>query len=165
VGPIVINLRQALVSTGSGAELNLYVLLDASLVETYQEPAGVAALLRSVRFPLEDEEAALSERALIEFDYYYQAIPEPLVEELSALLVRAVSNGAEIAWFGLEGSFDFRYLLDAQVAPQIYGVATSKGEMHIALDDELRVSAQWADVLVRIRGQVPTQTGEDRTGG
>ncbi len=152
---VKIDLREALVSSGSGAELNLYVVMDASHeAASVTQPVGVITPGRSVRFPLRDENGVLGTGAIIEYDYYYDRIPEPLVLELSTILSNAIANGSTVAWLGLEGSFDFEYLLAAEVAAQVYGVATSRGELHVAIDDGFRSSAHWSEILRLVRPQI-----------
>ena len=52
-----------------------------------------------------------------------------------------------MAWFGFEGSFDFRYLLTAEISNQIYAVIDSEG-VAIASDSMLSSNA-WQGRVVR----------------
>lgn len=55
-----------------------------------------------------------------------------------------------VAWAAFEGSFSFDHLLTADIANQVYAVADTRGAA-VAVDDQARASAAWADRVARAR--------------
>jgi hypothetical protein len=105
-------------------------------------------------YELEDVRGVLGEhRHLYEYDFVWREFPPGVDDLVSDYLVSALEDGAVIALFGFEGSFDFEYLLHPDVASQIYAVASNEG-LHLAIDDEHRLSDEWRDVLRHRRESV-----------
>jgi len=100
---------------------------------------------------LEHEQSVLGGRHVFRVRLAFQGRAGNLLLHLTTYLALAIGAVASVAWFGFEGSFDYRYLLAPEVASQIYAVASSTGEMHVALDDNLLMSRSWALLLQRLR--------------
>jgi hypothetical protein len=62
--------------------------------------------------------------------------------------------GAELAWFGFEGSFNYEHLLTPDIARQIYAVVDSIGAA-TSLEDGSRDLPEWHERVGRARAQLP----------
>lgn len=140
-------IADALAWRGSSATLSMFVVSESrSLLETTSmqlEPAPS----RTRTYVLDNEEGVLSGRHVVEYDLQFAEVPPNLDELLARCLRAARSSGADVAWFGFEGSFDYHHLLSADVANQVYAVADSEG-VAIASDSTLS-SAEWVKRVVR----------------
>lgn len=83
-------------------------------------------------------------------DLIYNEPPSHLAEVVTAWLPQALAAGAKLAWFAFEGSFDFEHVLTADIADQVYAVATREG-VELALADEQREGATWPATLEAAR--------------
>lgn len=101
-------------------------------------------------YELEDEALILNGRSLFEIDLVLRDIPYTLDELLTTCLTSTVLGGAELTWFGFEGSFDFGTLLQPEIAEQIFAVGDSEGLL-LATDDVYRSSDGWKYTLAQIR--------------
>jgi hypothetical protein len=104
-------------------------------------------------YELEDDLGVVRGRHIYEYDLVWDEPPASVEEVVVDALAAALAKGAEIAWFGFEGSFDFEYFLDPAVSSQIYAVAT-KEDVRLALDDAIRSSEEWRQSLVECRNSV-----------
>lgn len=133
--------------SGSGVTLSMFVVseCDASL-----DPATMSlepAPTRTRTYILEDEDNVLPGRLVTEYDLCFNEVPPSLDALLARCLDAARAAGARVAWFGFEGSFDFGFLLVAEVANLIYAVVDSEG---MAIASDLTLSTQtWTERVVR----------------
>jgi len=143
----------ALSWSGSGATLSLFVVADRQPAPPLELSWREFQPTQVRTYNLDDTAALLGERYVFEYDATFGALPAPLSGYLDACLREAMHHGAEVAWFGFEGSFDFAYLLAPQIAPQIYGLADSQG-VELALEDDVLMSEAWrtrvAEARIRI---------------
>lgn len=95
---------------------------------------------------------------LFEHDLIWPAVPDGLAGIVTRCLSVSLEQGALVAWFALEGSFSFDYLLHPDVAHQIYAVAAS-GTISLALADDIRHSQSWKHLLSGLRGQLQLADG------
>ncbi|WP_405062219.1 hypothetical protein OG474_11410 [Kribbella sp. NBC_01505] len=102
---------------------------------------------------LEDPDRDLGEREVYEHDLRYDVAPADVDVVVEAWLGAAITQGAEVAWFGFEGSFHFDNLLTRDIASSIYGVADRTG-VYTALHRTYRVSAEWATRVEACRGRL-----------
>lgn len=54
---------------------------------------------------------SLAVRSCREYDLIYDEVPRDLDSILAARIAAAILAGADLAWFGFEGSFDFEHIL------------------------------------------------------
>ena len=156
MGPIA----NALTWSGSGATLSMFVVSKGrSLLELVLslEPAPI----RTRMYTLDDEDNVLSGQSVFEYDFVFTEVPSNLDAVLTQCLRAARAAGAEVAWFGFEGSFDFGCLLTEETANQTYAVADSEG-MALASDATLS-SKVWQERVVRAgeqaRGDSASRSG------
>jgi hypothetical protein len=108
-----------------------------------------AAPLRTRTYDLDDEGNVLSGRRILEYDLSFDEVPSNLDALLTRCLRAARDSGADVAWFGFEGSFEFAHLLTADIANQIYAVIDSDG---VALaSDATLPSVAWQERIARAR--------------
>jgi hypothetical protein len=88
-----------------------------------------------------------------EYDLVFNQLPGDIPEIVTSWLAAMLRSGAEVAWFAFEGSFDFKHLLTADIANQVFAVADSAG-ISLALSDEYRESMTWADSVVAIKARL-----------
>lgn len=146
-------LVDALVWSGDDLMISLFALLPAQMMpfEVRRDEGTSPDSMRI--YALEDPDGLLLGYSCIEYDLVYAEPPVELAQTLSALLETAVTAGAELAWLAFEGSFSFDHLLSPDVAPSVYGVATSDG-VTLALGENERTSPSWAEHLLTVRRQV-----------
>jgi hypothetical protein len=114
-------IADAIAWSGSGATLSMFVvskggsLLDPPALSLEIVPT------RTRTYILDDEDNVLGGRRVVEYDLAFAEVPSKLDVLLTGCLHAARASGAEVAWFGFEGSFDFGCLLTAEIANQIYG--------------------------------------------
>lgn len=140
-------IADALAWSGSGAMLSMFVVSKGSLL---LDPATLSlepVPIRTRSYSLDDEDNVLSGRSVVEYDFAYADVPPNLEVLLTRCLHAARASGAEVAWFGFEGSFDFGCLLSPEIANQIYAVIDSEG-VAIASDATLSSKA-WVDRVAR----------------
>jgi hypothetical protein len=140
-------IAEALAWSGSGATLSMFVVSkDSSLLD----PAALSvesAPIRTRNYTLDDEDNILSGRRVFEYDLVFAEVPSNLDSILTQCLGVARASGAEVAWFGFEGSFDFGCLMTAEIANQIYAVIDSEG---VALASDATLSSKaWQERIVR----------------
>jgi hypothetical protein len=116
------------------------------------------APLQVKKYRLDDESNVLPGKFIFEYDFVYDALPSKLGSLIEACLRGVRAAGAEVAWFGFEGSFDFGCLLASEIANQVYAIADSDG---VALaSDAMLVSMEWCDRVAqagkRLTARTPT---------
>jgi hypothetical protein len=118
-----------------------------------QEPTHVALPATVRTYHLQDLEGHLSGREFYEYDLVFGASPFNLDAIVTAWIEAVLAAGAEFAWFGFEGSFDFNHILTEDVTSQIFAIGTGQ-RLELALDDDYREGPVWAarlhDVRVRL---------------
>jgi len=118
------------------------------------EPSVPAALTQPKKirfFALEEDEneRILGDRVCSEYSFVYDDVPSDVDGVIRGVLQDALDGGAQVAWAAFEGSFSFDHLLTSDIAEQVYAVADSSG-VHLAIDDEVRSSADWTDRVTRL---------------
>ncbi len=88
-----------------------------------------------------------------EYDLTWSEVPDDLEEVVTTCLAMAEADGAPVAWFGFEGSFHFDYLFHPEIADQVYAVFEG-GSVRLALDDEVRASPEWRELIGEVRNRV-----------
>ncbi|MDR6688246.1 hypothetical protein J2Y41_003832 [Arthrobacter sp. 1088] len=83
----------------------------------------------------------------------FDRVPSDLESVLTSWIEWAIAAGAEFAWFGFEGSFDFNHILTEDVGNQICGVGTSE-IVALALEDDFRQGPDWGAELSDLREQL-----------
>ncbi len=150
-------IADALAWSGSGATLSMFVVSKSSslldLAALSLEPAPAPART----YTLDDEENVLSGRRVVEYDLAFSEVPSNLDALLTRCLHAARASGADAAWFGFEGSFDFGHLLTAEIANQIYAVMDSEG-VAVASDATLSTKA-WVERVVRAGERARGESG------
>lgn len=126
----------------------MFLVCETALTEC-EMSHGLNRPKRVRRYELEDLGGILGGRRALECDAEFDRVPGRLDEYLAACLQEARKAGAEVAWFGFEGSFDFKFLLTGDVASQIYAVADADG-ISIATDDTL-TAEPWKVRVLRAR--------------
>lgn len=143
--------EKALTWSGSHATLSLFLVAkskpDLKLSFERTQPKQVRS------YDLEDVDGVLMGRQVFEYDATFETIPANLDEYLSLCLQEALKNGAEVAWFGFEGSFDYEHLLTPEIATQVYAVADSAGAA-LAVEDQVLASDGWRDRVAAARGRI-----------
>jgi hypothetical protein len=139
----------------------MFVVSEGSLL---LDPAALPlepVPIRTRTYALDDEDNVLSGRSVVEYDLVYNDVPPNLEVLLRRCLHAARASGAEVAWFGFEGSFDFGFLLSPEIANQIYAVIDSEG-VALASDATLSSTA-WVERIVRAgeraRGDSASRSG------
>lgn len=105
-------------------------------------------------FHLEDEDGTLGGLRVIEYDLTFSEIPPHTTDYLKEVLRRVCSQGAYLAWLGLEGSFHYDHLLADDISYQIYGVCSNREEPTVLLDEEDLLSLSWKRTLSRYRRMI-----------
>lgn len=145
-------IADALAWSGTGAMLSMFVVSKSdSLFELAALPLEPAPI-RTSTYVLDDEDNVLPGRRVVEYDLSFAEVPSNIDVLLTAYLRGAHRSGADLAWFGFEGSFDFGHLLTADIANQIYAVIDSDG-VALASDATLS-SAAWEERVARAGGQL-----------
>jgi hypothetical protein len=143
-------LLAALAWSGRGTMLSLFVAFPHGGPSSVLRP-DVTPLPSAVRFyELEHFNNSLPGLAWVEFDLVYEEPPSNLATIITAWLQAALAAGAHLAWFAFEGSFDFEHILTADIADQVFAIATSDG-VELALADEHREGAAWVVALETAR--------------
>lgn len=145
-------LHAALAWSGSDVTMSMFVITSAAetpLLDPKTVPA--AEVVRT--YDLDDEAGVLRGRRVYEYDLVWRTLPEDIALIVEAWLLAALEHGVVIAWFGLEGSFDFGHILSPDIASQVYAVAAGEA-VRLALDDEYRLSQDWARLLDDLRVQL-----------
>lgn len=130
----------------------MFVLSPHSTVPRL-DASDLEGLHRLRTYALEDEVGVLRAGQVYEYDLVWKDLPPDLDLIVTACLVSALEQGAVVAWFGFEGSFDFEHLLHSDVAGQIYAVAAGEA-VRLALEDEYRLSDDWQRLLRELRDRV-----------
>lgn len=143
------DLKAAISWSGSDVTLSLFVLWRTGEVGEVLPCLTVSPRVVR-RYELEDAGGVLSGKAASEIDVVFDVLPAELDSVVWAWLDASVRSGAVVAWFGVEGSFDFEHILTVDVADQIYGVAVPDF-IALATDDQFRLSAGWLDRLAFAR--------------
>ncbi len=142
--------------------LELFVVHGGASL-TLAVPAHLTQPQRVRVFPLEEEEGRhlLGARVCTEYGLLYTSVPAHVAEIVAAVLSEALALGSPVAWGAFEGSFHFDHLLTADIADQVYAVADASG-VDLALDDDRRHSAPWADRVASARRQIVDERPESR---
>lgn len=148
---------EALTWSGSGATLSMFVVYKGSFTLDPETLSLEPAPIHTRSYALDDEEEVLAGRSVVEYDFVYADVPPNLEDLLLRCLHAARASGAEVAWFGFEGSFDFGCLLGPEIATQIYAVIDSEGT---SLSGDATLSSKaWVERIVRagerVRGDSP----------
>jgi hypothetical protein len=152
MGVVMRTIREALAWSGSRITLSLFTViashgvsrLSAALEKLGPKSVGV--------YELEDEVGVLGGRSLYEFDLVYDQLPDDLESCLRGALRKAIECGADIAWFGFEGSFDFEHLLTEDISSQVYAFA-DRSEVAVATDQVLETEA-WTHRVAAARARL-----------
>ena len=144
-------LLEAIGWSGSGVTLSLFCVFDALPAPDWDASVGSSVPRRRRMTILEDEAGVLAPRVVVSYDLEFAAAPSDLARYLREILKRVLDVGARIAWFGFEGSFDYQHLLTEDIADQIYAVATSAGQLWLALDDATLMSPEWRESVEQLR--------------
>lgn len=140
-------IADALAWSGSGATLSMFVVSKGSALLDLATLSLEPAPIRTRTYALDDEGNVLFGRSVVEYDLAYAEVPPNLEVLLTRCLHAARAAGAEVAWFGFEGAFDFGCLLSPEIANQIYAVIDSEG-LALASDSTLSSKA-WVERIVR----------------
>ncbi|MBK8236405.1 MAG: hypothetical protein IPK74_12675 [Deltaproteobacteria bacterium] len=140
-------IADAIAWSGSGATLSMFVVSKKSLLLDLAAPSLSSAMATIRTYALDDDENVLSGRTVVEYDLIYAEAPQDLETILTRCLCAAREAGADVAWFGFEGSFDFRHILSREIAEQIYAVVDCDG-VSVASDATLS-SLSWAERIDR----------------
>jgi hypothetical protein len=130
--------------------LSLFVAFRPGESSTVQQPGSDSGPIAVRSYELEDPDDILRALEFVELDLIYNEPPLDLAEVITAWLQEALTSGAKLAWFAFEGSFDFEHILTADIADQVYAVATGDG-VELALADEQREGAAWTATLEAVR--------------
>ncbi len=143
-------LTDAIAWSGRDVTLSLFVAFPSRATPLVSSPAEVpeARLIR--HYDLEDLDHHLSGRSCYEYDLIYDEVPPDLEAIAHSWIAAALVAGADFAWFGFEGSFDFEHILTSDVANQLFAVGASEGT-ELALDDEYREGPEWAALVGSMR--------------
>jgi hypothetical protein len=153
MGPAVSRLTDALSWSGRDVTLILFAVfpghaeLDIARPMNAPEPEAIRT------YHLEDLDACLGGRECHEYDLVYERVPSRLDSVVVSWIEAALAAGADFAWFGYEGSFDFDHILTEDIANQIFAVGSSQG-IDLALDDDYRDSPGWVARLVGRRDEL-----------
>lgn len=146
-------LQDALAWSGTDATLSMFVVSSQPISAEFAASL-VAQLPHHIRtYDLEDEAGVLGGRHVREFDLVWKELPDDLEEIVRICLQEVMAAGVEVAWFGFEGSFDYKHLLHPDIADQVYAIGAS-GDIWIAMEDEKRRSKEWEALLADVRGRV-----------
>ena len=154
-------IADALAWSGSGATLSMFVVSKCSSLLDPTAPSLEPVPIRTRKYVLDDEDNVLAGCHVVEYDFVFAEVPPNLDTFLSCCLHAARASGAEVAWFGFEGSFDFGCLLTPDIANQIYAVMDSEG---VALaSDAALLSKTWLERILRAgeraRGACASRSG------
>ncbi|WP_127476384.1 hypothetical protein [Microbacterium sulfonylureivorans] len=150
-------LRAGLMWPGTEAMLSLFVVRrgPADLELTVDAaPAPRPDTVRQYEMMPGDSGSTIGE--VREYDLRFNELPPDLTGLVSAWLESAIGGGAEVAWFGFEGSFSYEDLLSDDIASSIFAVASRSG-IYLALDDDFRSSSEWVERLGEIRRELHWQ--------
>lgn len=140
-------IADALAWSGTDATLSMFVVSKGRLL---LDPATLVlepVPIRTGTYALEDVDHVLRDRSVVEYDLVFAEVPPDLDVLVTRCLRAARDSGAEVAWFGFEGSFHFDHLLKPEIANQIYAVMDAEG---VALASNATLSSKaWADRVVR----------------
>jgi hypothetical protein len=143
--------EKALTWSGSQATLSLFLVAkskpDLKLSWESTQPIRVRS------YDLEDVAGMLEGRQVFEYDAIFETVPAHLDRYLLSSLEEAMNKGAELAWFGFEGSFDYEHLLAPEIATQIYALADAAG-VAIAVEDLVLNSEAWRERVATARGRI-----------
>ena len=142
-------IRQSLMWSGSGAVLSMFVVTSVEIAPALRMGDDLRRPERVRSFRLEAPPGVLPGRHVVAYDAAFATVPEPLSSYLEHCLREAVHRGAEIAWFGFEGSFHFDHLLTSDIADQVYAIADRRDLLVVA--DAMRRSDEWAERVVAMR--------------
>ena len=145
-------LRSAVCWSGTDVTLSMFLVSRTPEVPALT-PLGMSTAGRLRAYELEDETGVLGGLHVYEFDFVFQEFPPDLDHFVTESLVAALKEGALVAWFGFEGSFDFEYLLHPEIARQVYAIAIGE-VLRLALEDEYRSSPDWQQLLSRLRKHI-----------
>jgi hypothetical protein len=143
--------EKALTWSGSQATLSLFLVAkskpDLKLSWDSTQPIQVRS------YDLEDLAGTLKGRQVFEYDAVFELVPTNLDRYLLSCLEEAMYKGAELAWYGFEGSFDYDHLLAPDIATQIYALADAAGAA-IAVEDQVLNSDAWRERVAAARGRL-----------
>lgn len=152
MGIVTDRFLSALSWSGTDIMASMFVISSKSEIPPF-EP-DLRTIPNQVKiYELDDELRLLGGRHVYEYDIVWVQVPDDLEEIVTACLVDALRQGAIVAWFAFEGSFDFEYILHPDMAKHVYAVAADDG-VKVAVDDEYRLSDDWRQFLGELHDRV-----------
>lgn len=136
--------------SGVDVTLSMFVVFPSSHVVSLAPPPGAQTPDHVKVYPLMDDGNLLAGREVVEYDVVFLDMPRDPESVVSAWLEASLEAGAEFSWFAYEGTFRYTEILTEYVAPRMYAVAAA-GIVAIAVDDDVRDSAQWVDQITPLR--------------
>lgn len=134
--------------------LSLWVVSESPIRLETRVPPTVSAPDEVRRYEMLQmvEGEFLSDRLCCEYDLLFNEEPPDLEDVIKAWAQAALDAGAEVVWFGAEGSFHFDNILTRAVAPNIYAVGTAEGIwLGVTADDVSGTDRpEWAEKLESI---------------
>jgi len=146
-------LTEAIAWSGSGVMLSLFVLFPTEGGSTFAGPIGDLPPRGVKTYYLEAPDERLRGGECYEYDLLFDIVPANLESIVVAWLQAAIEAGADVCWFGYEGSFHFDDLLTADIADQVYAVGSRHG-IELAIEDQTRSSERWAAKLPALKERV-----------
>jgi hypothetical protein len=139
--------------TGTSAIVSLFVVTRSTVTPNVTMVHHAASPTQVRRYQLANEEVALVDQHIHEFDAEFGEVPRDLEAYLNSCLAEALHAGGLVAWLGFEGSFDFNHLLTDDIATEIYGVGDVDGIAVVLSDDQIRSHA-WLDRVRSARSKL-----------
>lgn len=135
--------------------LSMWTVSDSPLSLEGREPSSTSTPDEVRRYDMIQmvEGEFLSGRLCCEYDLLFNDEPPDLEDVIKAWARAALDSGAEVVWFGAEGSFHFENILTKAVALNIYAVGTAEGIwLGVSADDVSGTDdSEWAEKLDSIR--------------
>src|SRR6266545_8164287 len=114
MGLVMDRLRAALAWSGTDVTMSMFVVTsDADTPQLNPRYVSAPDLVRT--YELEDAAGVLRSWRAYEYDLVWREMPESITDIVEAWLVSALAQGVVVAWFGLEGSFDFEHILSQDI--------------------------------------------------
>lgn len=136
--------------SGRDVTFCLFVVFPRGLTEKAPIALAASGSYDVREYELEDIDHHLGGRRCREYDLVFRQMPVDIEAVVMGGIAKALAGGAEFAWFGFEGSFDFHHILTKDVVDQIYAVGTGD-EIQLALDDAYRGGPGWAARVQALR--------------
>lgn len=146
-------LTDAIAWSGRDVTFSLFVAFPSRTTQLVPAPAQIPAAQLIKHYDLEDVDHHLRGRSCCEYDLIYDEVPPDLESIVVSWISTALSAGADFAWFGFEGSFDFEHILTSDVANQLFAVGIPEG-IQLAIDDQYREGPEWAALVGSMRDRL-----------